>query len=206
MFNSKLPPTEELPTTRQLLRSTVIALGVAQLLLVTVVLPSEYAIDPTGIGRLLGLTEMGKIKASLAQEHEDEQKREAAPAVATPPPVAPVETDEKKVSLQTHEMSITLEPDQATEVKLEMRQGASVEYVWVAEGGLVNYDTHGDPYDSPKGFYHGYGKGLHQPGGAGVLTAAFDGHHGWFWRNRSGVTVTVRLKTSGDYLEIKKIF
>ncbi|MFG9957587.1 transmembrane anchor protein, partial [Pseudomonas aeruginosa] len=56
MFNTKLPTQCELPTSRQLLRSTVIAVGVAAALLVTVVMPSEYAIDPTGVGRVLGLT------------------------------------------------------------------------------------------------------------------------------------------------------
>ena len=68
MFNTKLPTQSELPTSRQLLRSTVIAVGVAAALLVTVVMPSEYAIDPTGVGRLLGLTQMGEMKKTLAEE------------------------------------------------------------------------------------------------------------------------------------------
>ncbi len=54
MFNTKLPTINELPTSRQLLRSTVLALIAAIVLLVTVVMPSEYAIDPTGAGRMLG--------------------------------------------------------------------------------------------------------------------------------------------------------
>ncbi|MFX4597097.1 transmembrane anchor protein, partial [Acinetobacter baumannii] len=37
-------------------------------ILIAIVLPSEYAIDPTGIGRALGLTEMGEIKTQLAEE------------------------------------------------------------------------------------------------------------------------------------------
>lgn len=67
MFNTKLPTQCELPTSRQLLRSTVIAVGVAAALLVTVVMPSEYAIDPTGVGRVLGLTQMGEMKEILAR-------------------------------------------------------------------------------------------------------------------------------------------
>lgn len=39
MFNTKLPTQSELPTSRQLLRSTVIAVGVAAALLVSVVMP-----------------------------------------------------------------------------------------------------------------------------------------------------------------------
>ena len=32
------------------------------------VLPAEYGIDPTGVGRALGLTQMGEIKVQLAEE------------------------------------------------------------------------------------------------------------------------------------------
>ena len=50
------------PTAWKLLKSTVLALVIAAALLVTIILPAEYAIDPTGIGRLLGLTQMGESK------------------------------------------------------------------------------------------------------------------------------------------------
>ena len=35
--------------------------------------------------------------------------------------------------------------------------------------------------------------------------AAFDGSHGWFWRNRGKADVTVTLRTDGDYAEIKRV-
>ena len=68
MYNADLPTRADLPTTGQLLRSTGIALVTAMVLLTTVILPAEYAIDPTGIGRILGLTQMGEIKEQLAEE------------------------------------------------------------------------------------------------------------------------------------------
>ena len=58
MFNSQRPSNDDLPTTRQLLKATAVAAIAASTLLVTVVLPSEYAIDPTGVGRVLGFAEM----------------------------------------------------------------------------------------------------------------------------------------------------
>ena len=67
MYNTDMPSRSELPSSAQLIRSTIIAAIVALLLLVTVVMPSEYALDPTGAGRLLGLTEMGEIKEQLAR-------------------------------------------------------------------------------------------------------------------------------------------
>jgi hypothetical protein len=68
----------------------------------------------------------------------------------------------------------------------------------------VNYDTHGDPIGAPREFYHGYGKATGVASDEGVLEAAFDGLHGWFWRNR-GETVTVTLRTSGDYQELREM-
>ena len=50
MFNSERPSLEELPSSAQLLKSTAIAAASAIAILVTVVLPAEYNIDPTGVG------------------------------------------------------------------------------------------------------------------------------------------------------------
>lgn len=55
----------------------------AAALLVSVVMPSEYAIDPTGVGCVLGLTQMGEIKKALAEE--------AAADAAVQPAAAPVQ-------------------------------------------------------------------------------------------------------------------
>ncbi|HIQ52636.1 transmembrane anchor protein [Halopseudomonas pachastrellae] len=224
MFNSKAPTLNELPSSLQLLRSTVIALLVAIALLVTVVMPSEYAIDPTGAGRLLGLTQMGEIKQQLAEEAAAEVTAPVAQvAVAAPPVVQPapepvvaepvvaqtpavdeVAAEPEVASLQ-HEMSISLAPGQGAEIKLEMLKGTKVNYFWTANGGQVNYDTHGDPYGAPRDFYHGYGKGRFTPEDSGVLEAAFDGMHGWFWRNRTDKPVTVTLRTEGEYIAIKRV-
>lgn len=223
MFNSKIPTLNELPSSQQLLRSTVIALIAAIVLLVTVVMPSEYAIDPTGAGRMLGLTQMGEVKQQLATEAAadaatpvvaapaaPQSVAQAAPqpavstaAEATAPAVAAPAVVEAEG--QQHEMSISLAPGQGAEVKLEMLKGARVNYFWTANGGLVNYDTHGDPYNAPREFYHGYGKGRATPEDQGVLEAAFDGKHGWFWRNRTSKPVTVTLRTEGNYIAIKRV-
>ena len=65
MYNTDFPSKADLPTTDRLIRSTVIAGVSALAILVTVVLPSEYGIDPTGFGGLTGLTTMGQIKMQL---------------------------------------------------------------------------------------------------------------------------------------------
>lgn len=45
---------------------------VAALLTLVAVLPAELAIDPTGIGSRLGLTQMGRIKLELAKKAAQE--------------------------------------------------------------------------------------------------------------------------------------
>ena len=60
-------PVQSVPATSGgLIRSTLIAAGAAGAILVLFWLPAEYGIDPTGVGALTGLTEMGEIKQQLA--------------------------------------------------------------------------------------------------------------------------------------------
>lgn len=47
-----------MPSARKLAASTVAALAVALLVLVTSVLPAEFGVDPTGVGRALGFTRL----------------------------------------------------------------------------------------------------------------------------------------------------
>jgi hypothetical protein len=193
------------PTRRALLRSTAIALLVALALLVTVVLPAEYGVDPTGVGKLLGLKEMGEIKVQLAREAEAADSAVAAananadaPAPALPQVAAPTGAAQAAKSEITE---ITLAPAEGKEIKLAMRKGAVVAYSWKTDRGVVNYDTHAD---APGIDYHGYDKGKSVASKDGTLTAAFDGMHGWFWRNRTSEPITVTLSTRGDYAELKR--
>ena len=207
----------DVPSSRALLRSTLIAAGVALVLLVTVVLPAEYGVDPTRVGRLLGLTEMGEIKVSLAREAAAADSVEAAArstgaaAASTAPAIAPVAPPAGSPNagsaggdtvVNSHVTEVVLRPNEGKEIKLLMRKDARVTYSWSTDRGVVNYDTHAD---GPGIQYHGYAKGTAKPSDEGVLVAAFDGMHGWFWRNRGTETVTVTLRTKGDYQELKRL-
>ena len=214
MYNTDLPSRAELPSARQLLRSTVAAALVAGGLLITVILPAEYGIDPLGAGRVLGLTAMGEVKVSLAREAQAgeiadpvaESRPTARGPVALPAAeAAPAEPASSAMPVREHTVTVALKPGEAAEIKLTMQKDASVSYRWTTDGGGVNYDTHGDPVGAPKGFYHGYGKGRNETAQAGTLLAAFDGKHGWFWRNRTAGVVTITLKTSGVYGQIERV-
>ena len=209
MYNANKPDASELPSTRRLLRSTGIAVVVASALLVTVVLPAEYGVDPTGVGSLLGLAEMGRIKMQLAAEAEAEEAASVPAPAASPTsstPTAPVATTpaaatSPATAVRNDVTVLTLAPDEGAEIKLVMEDGARVRYAWSSSGGRINFDIHAD---RPGTAYHGYGKGSSQRE-QGELVAAFTGSHGWFWRNRSGAPVTITLRTEGSYSEVKRV-
>ncbi|MBY3625732.1 transmembrane anchor protein [Acinetobacter sp. CUI P1] len=212
MYNAEIPKDIELPSSKKLIKSTAIAAVSAVVVLVTCVMPAEYAIDPTGMGKVLGLTKMGEIKQSLAEESENginfQQVVNNSDLVATEISTEVATENDQMImpAINKESISIELKPGQATEVKLTMPQSASVNFDWKAVGGGLNYDTHGDPVNAPKGFYHGYGKGKNETTQQGVLKAAFDGKHGWFWRNRTENPVTVTLLVEGQFSEMKKVF
>lgn len=202
MYNTNIPSDREVPSTAKLIKSTVLAAIAAGVLLVTVVMPSEYGIDPTGVGNALGLTRMGEIKVSLAEEAaadaaKSTQIGEAFVEVEDVPP-API----SDAVIQSHEKTFTLAPDEGTEVKVTMVKGAKVDYVWETDGGKANFDVHGDS-KTLKIEYHPYYKGSDVKR-EGTLEAAFEGGHGWFWRNRTKEPLTITIKTSGEYTAIKR--
>lgn len=240
-------------TSGGLIRSTLLAAGAAGPILVLFWLPAEYGIDPTGVGALTGLTEMGEIKQQLAAEAEADARAAtpaavtlqpevaapeilarldridaqlatiaavigappglsdsvaAAPAAADPAPeevaaVAPepvaVAVAEAAASEWRDEVSYTLPPGEGVEVKLVMEQGQVARYAWTANGGVMNFDQHGDG----SGKEISYEQGRAVPEKTGELVAAFTGNHGWFWRNRTAEPVTVTLRTGGEYQELR---
>ncbi|MDQ0305426.1 transmembrane anchor protein [Ancylobacter polymorphus] len=208
MYNSDIPSRAELPTSRQLLRSTLIAIVAALAILITIVLPAEYNIDPTGVGRVLGLAQMGEIKVQLAEEAARDRQMDQNSTVPAPGSsllgrvfaALVVSPASAQTASRQDVTTLTLTPGQGAEIKLVMKAGAKADYSWTVSGGVVNFDTHGDG----GGKSISYEKGRAVPGDDGVLEAAFDGNHGWFWRNRGSADVTLTLKTSGAYAEIKR--
>lgn len=230
-------------TPHGLTRSTLGAVAAALVILTLFWLPSEYGVDPTGLGRLMGLTQMGEIKQQLYEEAATEDAILAAQAAAervstdptllarlsaleaqvagiasalgiSPLPVPPQAakpapavssaeaTTRPEPNAQTpqwrDEVSYTLAPTEGIEIKLAMSEGARATFEWTANGSVLNYDTHGD--GGLNSISYEQGRGV--PGQSGELVAAFDGKHGWFWRNRTDTPVTFTLRTRGDYSEM----
>jgi hypothetical protein len=264
MYNTDFPAKADLPSNARLVRSTVIAGVGALAILVTVVLPSEYGIDPTGFGRLTGLTTMGQIKMQLVEEAAADEALSAAvaagtampspapvaaspdtqqlaarvdalealilelqpaqlpsvaapvetvPVPAAPVPVAPVPMQQAAAPAAVatpapiaapqwrDEVTFTLTPMEGTEYKLVMQAGAVATYEFTVDGGVINFDAHGEG----EGQSLTYEEGRGVASDAGELIPPVSGTHGWFFRNRGTEDVVVTLRTGGDYQELRKL-
>jgi len=212
----------DLPSVASLLKATAVALGVAALLLVVAVLPAEYGIDPTGFGTRFGFAALRN--ATAAEPGADSGATPELPAaVASVVAVAPSEIAVRaeaaapgEVALgeaasvldafwgsaapyRNDEMSLTLKPGEGAEIKARMRLGERFVFNWIAEGGAVNFDMHGEALNARRDEFTSFRKGKNAAAGHGAFIAPFDGTHGWYWRNRGTQPVTVRVQTSGFY-------
>ena len=194
MFNTHKPSENDLPTSSQLLKSTMVAICVGCALLILFVLPAEYGTDPTGVGELLGLKKMGEIKTRLKQEFLKENIGAKDELM--------VESETGKENQDV--MEFVIAPDEAIEIKLEMKKGSIAKYKWTTQNGGLNYNLHGDGYNGSQKSIS-YKKGRMTNSDSGEFKSEFDGYHGWFWRNRNNESVTVTLETFGDYILIKQM-
>lgn len=80
---TEIPAPASAPRIARFFRSLVIMSLVAATLVVTIVMPAEYGIDPTGIGARLGLKQMGEIKQQLIREDAAHAASEAPAAPDT---------------------------------------------------------------------------------------------------------------------------
>ncbi len=211
MFNAHKPTLDELPSSKDLLRSTKIALIGAIVILVTIVLPAEYAIDPTGIGNILWLKKMWEIKQSLAEEAEMQDKKIPAsiPSQLTTPENRSLEdatlvtNQSASTRIKRETMIAVIRPNVGVEIKAKMSKGDTIQYLWKTEWWPLNYDAHGE--GSFGGEFAQYEKWTNQTEYEGSITAEFNGTHGLFWRNRWDQDVTVTFEVSGEFELLKRV-
>ena len=179
------------PSGRRLLIGSIVSLLAAVLILIVAVLPAEYGIDPTGLGRTLGLTQLSGDAA------------EPAPVEIAEPTVDRPETTPQVVSypageLRHDQIEIPLAAGQGLEFKVLLKAGQVLLYSWQSGEQPLYYDFHGEPLDGPRDYFLSYDEQTATESGGRLLTS-FEGTHGWYWRNDSDQPVTIRLTVSGFY-------
>jgi hypothetical protein len=195
-------------TKRRLWISTLAALGAAILLLVVAILPSEYGIDPTGIGGALGLTALNAPTSRTLEITDVIGGNEAVRTVEIPDFGEPVPLPNPAIhqaetsAPQTRTMMVAIPAEQETEIKTVLREGKVILFSWSVDRGDIYSDFHGhDPAVSSE-FWVRYQEHQEGSGGNGSLVAPFGGEHGWYWLNYNEFPVTVTLTVTGYYDDI----
>ena len=154
---------------KRVLIATALALAAATAVFTTLVLPAEFGVDPTGAGRLLGLT-------GLAGE-------------------PPVDVHRTTLALVGDQRQFALAPFESVELKYDLAAGDGMVYSWHATAEVV-FDLHAEPAGAPEGVAESFAQGRGTTDN-GTYVASFDGFHGWFWENRGYSSVVVTLRAAG---------
>lgn len=182
--------TPALPDRRQLGLQLAGAFIAAGAITVLVVLPAEYRIDPTGFGRLTGLTNL-----SPPQEVVIETRLSAPPEITRPHEV-PFRTDTIPIHIGGLEDNYG-----QMEYKITMKPGDTMVYSWTASHP-VYYEFHGhtlETADNPEIEVMNY-EANETAAASGSFTAPLEGIHGWYFLNRDVMNpLDIELKLSGYY-------
>jgi hypothetical protein len=183
--------TADQPTGESRQRVALVAgagLLAAGLILVMIVLPAEYGVDPLGTGARLGLLQLGVTGQQVAALN--------AAASAGPRQGAIIAAHSRPFQQET--ASFTLAAHEAMEYKYRVEKGDALLYSWSA-AAPVNYELHAEPDGAPRGYAQSYEKRSNVTQASGTMTAPFTGIHGWYWENAGDRSITITLRSAGFY-------
>lgn len=167
-------------STKTLIKASLLASVIAGVLLITCILPSEYNIDPTGVGEALGLTKLSQT-SSIPEP------------LSTPNSTSAVKGEVKRDIVQ-----IEIPANKGLEYKLLMDKHAHLEYKWQTDGAELFFDFHGEPKGDTTGYFESFSITTSKDM-KGTLTTPFAGSHGWYWKNTTDEPVVVTLSIKGVY-------
>ena len=186
------------PSLGRLIKTTVLAVIAAAILLVLFVLPAEYGIDPLGTGRRLGLTDIAIGGAS------EPIAAPSAGALQVPTQKGPI----RRVPARLQVRCLRVRPPavQYIEYKYQLEKGATMIYAWTASAD-VSHDFHaeragGASSEGPA--EQSFEKNTRRQD-TGSYTAPFTGIHGWYWENPGGEPITIKLSSAGFYTSAVEI-
>jgi hypothetical protein len=200
-MNDINPPV---PSLKSLIIATVFSMLLAAFILISAVLPAEYGIDPTGLGKMMGLTILSAqtkatnqpLAIALPQASEISSPNQKDTANK---PTGSAEAAQKQPQPQWQDsVKIVVPAGEGLEYKFHLVEGAMLEYSWATDGAKLYFDFHGEPKGDKTGYFKSFKESTDNQS-SGTLTAPFEGPHGWYWENKTQSPVTVILNTKGSY-------
>lgn len=179
-------PAPQPASKRKLLIGGGVALVAAAAIVTMFVLPAEYGIDPTGVGKATGVLKIAEPGPSMELQRGMKRTGVLTPSDAPLPP-EPGASDT---------FEITLAPFGAIEMKYEIAQGRPMVFHWQASAP-VHVDMHAHPFEGGTALTESYLIDDAIQAQSGRYVAPFTGIHGWYWQNRTLNDVTVKIDASG---------
>jgi len=204
--------------------ATAAAMFVAGIVLVTVVLPAEFGVDPTGTGTALGLLQIAEAEHAVVltepvtEEPTDTDASEISigtrgrPTLAYGQAVPAEEGPNGKPILEwnragaNHQQlqryrrdarTFALGPFEEMEFKYRIEKDGGFVYSWTSTG-KVQVDFHGEPDGQPKGYAEFYDQ-AERVAATGTFVAPAPGIHGWYWKNLTSDPITITLNSAGYF-------
>jgi hypothetical protein len=190
--------TLAVPPLAKLLKTTAAALAAAGVILAAFVLPAEYAIDPLGTGRLLGLTQIAAPQVAAVGA--------APPDGAAMAPITRGPIGEYPGQFKLDVFTIELAPYEYVEYKYRLEKGAAMLYSWTASAGVI-HDFHAERAEGATDggpAEESFDKQSRRQASASY-SAPFAGIHGWYWENPSGEPIRIQLTSAGFYTSAVEI-
>ncbi len=177
-------PAAPPPSNRKLLIGGGVAVVAAAAIAVCFVLPAEFGIDPTGVGKALGLTKISEPE-NIYLERGLKRTGVFARSDTAPAP---------EPGAKDH-WTFDLGPFEGIELKYVVPQGEAMSFFWSATGPL-DFDMHAHPFEGGTDLTESYAieKSDHL---GGRYVAPFTGIHGWYWQNRGLERVTLTVDAAG---------
>ena len=197
--------------TKTIVIATLAALTLGGLLLMVAVLPAEYGIDPTGIGKSIGFS---KLYQPAAKPTNASVPGVALPAVkllkiedggSEPEVVRPEEANhpapEKQYAEREDSVQVSLRAGKGLEYKVKMLKHGRLKYEWATDHGIVYSDFHGDVKQAnpPKHIYYESYAIANVNNMIGNVLVPYEGRHGWYFKNITTNDLTVSIRMKGQY-------
>lgn len=198
------------PSAKSLWTATAAAAVVAAVITTLFILPAEYGLDPTGVGKLTGLTaiaQAGDPDAQMQEVQPQQTQAQQSPAsgegnLLAGAALSPVTKQDSELKSKT--MELTLQPGKGAELKAKMQKGQSIVFSWSSNNAPLLVDMHGEEVNAKADEYTSYWLDRSQSTGSGNFVAPFDGTHGWYWKNKGTEPVVVSVTIHGFFADFYK--